>query len=119
MSEDGLAPWDRSARHMTVRHREQDCDMPRLYSYAGPAEIRLRCVDRPLGTKIADATDLAAWLGHAEPSPDGRIAATFVIDAAGNLLLADHRSEHVACAGGSPVGRRDFLPRPGRRSRGV
>ncbi len=38
-----------------------------------------------------------------DPGPDGLIAATFVIDAKGTLLLADRRSEHVACAGGGPV----------------
>src|SRR5262249_13066838 len=29
--------------------------------------------------------------------------ATFVIDPDGSLLIADRRSEHVACAGGGPV----------------
>jgi hypothetical protein len=29
--------------------------------------------------------------------------ATFVIDLNGDLLVADRRSEHVACAGGGPV----------------
>jgi hypothetical protein len=34
---------------------------------------------------------------------DDFIAATFVIDADGHLLVADRRTEHVACAGGQPV----------------
>jgi hypothetical protein len=32
-----------------------------------------------------------------------RVTATFVVDAAGRLRLADRHSEHVACAGGGPV----------------
>jgi hypothetical protein len=44
----------------------------------------------------------AYWTGQC-PGPDGLLAATFVIDEKGDLLLADRRSEHVACAGGGPV----------------
>lgn len=32
-----------------------------------------------------------------------RITATYVVDLAGRLCLADRHSEHVACAGGEPV----------------
>src|SRR5207245_3026844 len=31
------------------------------------------------------------------------VTATFIIDETGGLLIADRRSEHVACAGGRPV----------------
>jgi hypothetical protein len=46
--------------------------------------------------------DLLAWVRRAD-AEHGLVAATFVIDAVGDLLLADRRSEHVACAGGGPV----------------
>ena len=38
-----------------------------------------------------------------DPDADGCVIATFVIDDAGTLLIADRRSEHVACSGGRPV----------------
>jgi hypothetical protein len=37
------------------------------------------------------------------PDANGRVIATFVIDASGTLKVADRRSEHVLCAGGVPV----------------
>jgi hypothetical protein len=79
--------------------------MPRLYSYVGPAAIKARVAGRPGGTRIKTAADLLAWVRGTggRPGPDGLVAATFVIDEAGELLLADRRSEHVACAGGGPV----------------
>src|SRR5262249_51910009 len=77
--------------------------MARLYSYVGPAEIRARSGGRPAGTRITSAIELAAWCGRTEPGVDGILPATFVVDADGGLLLADRRSEHVACAGGGPV----------------
>jgi hypothetical protein len=76
--------------------------MSRLYSYVGPAEIRARVAGGPAGTPIRSAADLLTWAcgggRHA-----ALVAATFVIDARGDLLVADRRSEHVACAGGGPV----------------
>ncbi len=78
--------------------------MSRLYSYVGPAEIKARVAGAPAGTPIRSAADLLAWAragGHA--GPDALVAATFVIDARGDLRVADRRSEHVACAGGGPV----------------
>jgi hypothetical protein len=77
----------------------------RLYHYAGPAAIKARVAGCPGGTRIASAADLLAWirLTGQHPGVDGLIAATFVIDEKGDLLLADRRSEHVACAGGGPV----------------
>lgn len=38
-----------------------------------------------------------------QPGPAGLLIATFVIDQAGTLLVADRHSEHVACAGRQPV----------------
>jgi hypothetical protein len=79
--------------------------MTKRYDYVGPAGIRARVAGRPAGTRISSAADLLAWVRGTgrRPGADGLIAAAFVIDAQGDLLLADRRSEHVACAGGGPV----------------
>jgi hypothetical protein len=79
--------------------------MSRLYHYVGPAGIRARVADIPAGTPIRSAADLLAWARAVSERPRSGdlVAATFVIDAGGDLLLADRRSEHVACAGGAPV----------------
>ena len=76
--------------------------MTRLYDYVGPAEIKARVAGRPAGRRIRSASDLLAWVRRTS-SEGGLVAATFAIDAEGDLLLADRRSEHVACAGGGPV----------------
>jgi hypothetical protein len=77
----------------------------RIYHYVGPAGIQARVAGRPAGTPVRSTADLLAWVRGTgqRPGTDGLIAATFVIDARGDLLLADRRSEHVACAGGGPV----------------
>jgi hypothetical protein len=79
--------------------------MTRLYPYVGPAEIQARVAGRPAGTPIKSVADLIAWVrGTGErPGPNALLAATFVIDSGGGILVADRRSEHVACAGGGPV----------------
>jgi hypothetical protein len=77
----------------------------KLYPYVGPAGIKARLAGHPTGTPIKSVAGLLAWAcGTGQyPGPDGLVPATFVIDADGGLLLADRRSEHVACAGGGPV----------------
>ena len=77
----------------------------KLYPYVGPAEIKARVAGRPAGTSIASSADILAWArgGDQRPGTDGLVAATFVIDASGDLLLADRRWEHVAGASGGPV----------------
>jgi hypothetical protein len=87
-----------------------------LYYYVGPAAIRDRARSATGGTVIRTAGDLRAWLAS-QPTAGatGLVAATFVIDPAGFLRLADRRSEHVACAGGGPVltaGEMFFAPDP-------
>src|SRR5262245_13475984 len=79
--------------------------MIRLYHFVGPSDIKARVAGRPAGTRIGSAADLLAWVRGSgqRPGLDGLVAATFVIDEKGDLLLADRRSEHVACAGGGPV----------------
>jgi hypothetical protein len=76
--------------------------MPRSYGYVGPREIAVRAAACPPGTVVASAGDIIAWARATGPG-DGRITATFVVDTAGRLRLADRHSEHVACAGGGPV----------------
>jgi hypothetical protein len=76
--------------------------MPRAYQYVGPREIAGRVASSPRGTIVASAGDVVAWATAAGPA-HGHITATFVVDAAGRLRLADRHSEHVACAGGAPV----------------
>jgi hypothetical protein len=60
---------------------------------------------RPAGTLIKSAAGLLAWVSTTgeHPGTDAHVAAKFVIDTEGSQLLADRRSEHVACAGGGPV----------------
>jgi hypothetical protein len=79
--------------------------MTRLYRYVGPAAIKAGVADRPAGTRILSVADLLDWVRRTDQAPgrDGRVAATFVIDEPCDLLVADRRSEHVACAGGGPV----------------
>jgi hypothetical protein len=74
----------------------------RLYHYVGPPEIRDRCRETG-GLVIHSADDVRAWAVGRDRMPDDTVPATFVIDADGQLRLADRRSEHVACAGGGPV----------------
>jgi hypothetical protein len=77
----------------------------KLYPYVGPDDIRARSAGQLAGTLIRSTSDLIAWFRDTgqHPGPDGLATATFVIDAAGELLVADQRSEHVACASGRVV----------------
>lgn len=79
--------------------------MTRLYHYVGPAEIKARVASHPTGTQITSTADLLDWVRRTGQTPgrDSLVAATFVIDEQGDLLVADRRSEHVACAGGGTV----------------
>jgi hypothetical protein len=77
----------------------------RLYRYVGPGGIAQRVRHMPSGAAVTSVPDVLAWARATGQRPDaeGRVIATFVVDAAGTLRLADRRSEHVACAGGRPV----------------
>src|SRR5262245_43400464 len=77
----------------------------RTYRYVGPKGIADRATVTPAGTSIHSAADVIRWARESgqHAGPDGYIIATFVVDAAGVLLVADRRSEHVACAGRKPV----------------
>src|SRR5215831_9143131 len=76
----------------------------KLYQYIGPK--RLADLVRPgsLGAAIQSTADVLAWAkATGQTLIDGRVTATFVVDASGMLRVADRRSEHVACAGGQAV----------------
>jgi hypothetical protein len=76
----------------------------KLYTYVGPAEISARAVANSGGAVIETRADLEAWLRTFRlPQSPAEFTATFVVDSAGKLRLADRRSEHVVCAGGLPV----------------
>lgn len=77
----------------------------RRYRYVGPDEIRARVADQPTGTEVTCASDVLAWVRRSGQAvrPGVTVAATFVVDSLGRLLIADRHSEHVACAGGGDV----------------
>ena len=79
--------------------------MKRTYSYVSPADIRSRATGRPAGTVVACRADVLRWARQTDqPIAGGELlAATFVISLDGRLLVADRRSEHVACAAGEDV----------------
>jgi hypothetical protein len=78
----------------------------KYYTYVGSEEIKLSVANFPSGTVIDSIADLENWIYQTydkKTISSNSIAATFVIDVEGNLLLADRHSEHVACAGGKVV----------------
>ena len=79
--------------------------MMRHYLYIGPADIRRAVAAAPAGTTITSYHDLDAWTRNAQswPPRTDTLIATFVVNEAGFLCLADRHSEHVACARGQPV----------------
>jgi hypothetical protein len=72
----------------------------RLYRYVGPPEILARAAASSRGTRIQSASGLEVW---SLQKVKGLVGVTFVVDEHGSLLIADRRSEHVACASGRPV----------------
>jgi hypothetical protein len=76
----------------------------RLYSYVGPKRIADRVPAAPPGIPIHTVEDVRAWVRNSRQELCADcVIATFVVDASGRLLVADRRSEHVACAGGQRV----------------
>ncbi|BDI31679.1 hypothetical protein CCAX7_37300 [Capsulimonas corticalis] len=75
--------------------------MQRSYRYIGSEDLanfrsERQCVLQP--------QDVLSWIGKtAQRLENHTIVATFVIDVAGALWIADRRSEHVACAAGRRV----------------
>jgi hypothetical protein len=79
--------------------------MAKIYTYVGPNEIRARLSGQPAGVCIRNRSDVLAWVKESGQAIERSrpIAATFVVDPAGQLRIADRHSEHVACAGGGDV----------------
>lgn len=81
------------------------CLMRQIYQYVGPRNIADRISSELRGFQIDSSEDVLRWVRQTdqESSSSRSITATFVIDEANHLLIADRRSEHLACAGGKPV----------------
>ena len=79
--------------------------MHRQYRYVGPAEIADATRNIARGIALRSPADVLEWVRQSRSEFDrtGRIIQTFVVTDDGSLLVADRRSEHVACAGGAPV----------------
>lgn len=77
----------------------------RFYRYIGPKQIADRVASAPKGTTIRAHSDFRRWINDSgrELNHDDSVIVTFVISATGELLIADRRSEHVACASGQPI----------------
>lgn len=79
--------------------------MPKTYRYVGPKKIADRVLTAAAGIRVESPKDVLQWIRQTgqELNAAGDVTATFVIDEAGWLPIADRRSEHVACSGGQPV----------------
>ncbi len=55
--------------------------------------------------ELTSSDDVRDWIDKTrlEPEWDDTLPATFIVDLAGALWIADRRSEHVACARMTPV----------------
>jgi hypothetical protein len=80
-------------------------NMAKIYRYAGPQIIATRVAGQTAGCSVDSPQDVRRWVRQSGQILEraGQVTATFVIDEAGTLRIADRRSEHVACAGGKPV----------------
>lgn len=72
----------------------------KLYSYVGPQEVRRRIGPDTARFRIRLPSDILAWVNDTDQqlTADCTVTATFVIDDAGDLWIADRHTEHVACA---------------------
>ena len=72
----------------------------RAYRYVGPEDIRSHMDPESPRARVAREEDVLAWIADSSqiPEPSGYYVATFVVDAGGELWIADRHSEHVACA---------------------
>jgi hypothetical protein len=76
----------------------------RLYRYVGSKRIAARVGSEPTGVPIRSPGDVTNWIAATgQHGFGGCVVVTFIVDEQGTLLIADRRSEHVACAGGRPV----------------
>lgn len=75
--------------------------MNKLYHYIGPPELRTSISERHPIQKQQEVRD---WVIQTKQRPEhGLIVATFIVNAEGQLWIADRHSEHIACAAGEPV----------------
>ena len=74
--------------------------MPRTYRYVGPADIAKQAQADIVRLAPHSPRDVRDWeLARGQ----SRLELTYVVDVAGDLVLSDRRSEHVACARGQRV----------------
>ena len=73
----------------------------RLYRYVGPADIATAARSRA-GTRVRTTSELTAAYQRLDGRRDSLVC-TYVVDAVGDLRIADRASEHVDCASGGPV----------------
>jgi hypothetical protein len=77
--------------------------MAKLYQYVGPPRILEQARHQAPGQPIQSVADLMRWLQVYDAARGREVTATFVVDEAGHLRLADQHAEHVACANGQRV----------------
>lgn len=79
--------------------------MARIYQYIGPAELAQYGQQPPRRTHVRRAEDVLRWISETEQPIDAQssVVATFIINPAGALWIADRHSEHVQCAQGEDV----------------
>lgn len=71
------------------------------YYYIGPHDLLSSLSERH---HIQGAQDVSGWISQTKQQPkNGMVVATFIVNTAGQLWVADRHSEHVACALGQPV----------------
>jgi hypothetical protein len=84
-------------------HIHEEVEVTRLYQYIGPEAICEAVAGDPAGEVIGSAQAIGEWVRAHRAGAAGAVTVTFVIDARGQLRIADRHSEHVACAAGGPV----------------
>jgi len=82
---------------------EHQLQPKRHYTYVGPADILQRIDPESERFFIKAKADVVSWCTANTSKQREAIPATFIIDVKENLLIADRRSEHVACARGNDV----------------
>lgn len=79
--------------------------MLRQYRYVGSPEIAQLPADPRYRYRVEVAADVERWARETQQvySSAQAITATFIINGAEQLWIADRHSEHIACANGQPV----------------
>jgi len=74
-----------------------------MYEYVGSKGLAVESVGKTARTRIDNVDDVVYWMRISGVVGAGERVATFIVDVAGRLWIADRHSEHVACADGQPV----------------